>query len=84
MFVCLAPFVYEGGLVCFARWAAILGTVPTIRTPIFDAIGGLAHDVCINGSAAFRGVHWKYELVIGVGIASFLLCSLMLCIRRQR
>lgn len=34
-----APFAWESGLIGVARWRAMIGPTPTIRTPAFDAVG---------------------------------------------
>jgi hypothetical protein len=34
-----APVVYESGLLCAARWRAMTGAAPQVKTPVLDALG---------------------------------------------
>ena len=82
--VAVGPFVYEGGLVFYARWARILGKSTSVRTPVLDTV----HQVIRMGRlilvGQFHRVPWKPGIVLVIGVASCLTCMFLLRGRGSR
>jgi hypothetical protein len=73
-----APLIYEGGLICTAKWVAFFGRWIVVKTPVLDAITGLAQSAIASIDSSFHQVPWRPEAVAIVGLACFLGCGHLL------
>lgn len=76
--VAVGPFLYEGALICHARWSRVLGHRVRTRTPVLDNIGQLVAATRAIVATQFQRVPWKPGVVLLVGIASCLVCMALL------
>jgi hypothetical protein len=74
----VGPFVYEGGLVFYARWARLLGKYASVRTPVLDSVGQAIRMGRLNLVSQFHRVPWKPGVVLLIGIASCTACMYLL------
>lgn len=75
----LAPFLYEGGQICYARWSRMLGGGSVaVRTPVLNYVGLLTRSARGAVFAQFQRVPWKPQIVIVVGVLSCTACMFLL------
>lgn len=74
----IAPFLYEGAQLCYARWARILGGRVPVRTPVLNSSGVLARSFGTMIAAQFHKVPWNPQVVLIIGLVSCTVCMILL------
>jgi hypothetical protein len=74
----IVPFLYEGGLLLYGRWARVFGLRFKVGTPVFDHIGQFVGATRRMFSAIFQYVPWNPDTVLLVGIFSCMACMFLL------
>jgi hypothetical protein len=74
----VGPFVYEGTLGLYARWARILGKPTAIRTPVLDTVQQILRLGRLALAGQFHRVPWKPGIVLFFGVASCAVCMYLL------
>jgi hypothetical protein len=73
-----APLIYEGGLICAGKWAAVFDRWIEVKTPILDAITGVARSAMTSLESSFHQVPWRPDVVAIVGLVCCIVCGLLL------
>ncbi len=74
----LAPFLYEGTQLCYARWSRMLGSRVPVRTPFLNSFGRLSRSAGAMISEQFQRVPWNPQVVLVIGIVSCTVCMILL------
>lgn len=71
--VVLSPFLYESGLLIFARWKSVVGPYSVPRTPLIDTLELWSRDAGYGAGVYFRRVldsgPWSPAYAVPFGIA---------------
>jgi hypothetical protein len=82
--VAILPFLFEGALLVYTRWARVLGLRIKVGTPVLDHIGQFLYATHSLIVSQFQRVPWNPTTVIIVGICSCTACMLLLRGRGSR
>ncbi|QDV35949.1 hypothetical protein [Tautonia plasticadhaerens] len=80
------PLLFDGGKLCYIRWAAMFGPIPTVSTPSLDLVHLYLDEASVllrrAYQHAFRRGPWRPEWA--VGMLAFSLMVGVLVMRHHR
>jgi hypothetical protein len=82
-----SPLLLDGAMLCYARWRALFGPMPIVRTPVLDAVGSYlaraAEEIRVLATGPLRH-RWRREYALGVMGLSLALGAMLLRANRPR